>query len=459
MTFNTVKVPIEYNSMEDKDMIITYQRQQTHIIRSVFKKEEKQEAYNFNSFDYYNDIDLMDSWWKQSAVYEGKAKYDSKEEIEKQEGRDIHVCFGGKQTMNAYRDGLLTKNELWLARLNPLTSIGERNSGTKRIWGNRKFKLSDDMTTVYVKLNDRIIKAKILVKLHENYADLVQAISLHHMTGDIPITYKIDSKYLYISYAVEELCECISKTFQIPDRVFAIDLNPNYIGWSVVQWHNGHTPEIIDTGVISLKDLNDKENVLIKQGIAKSDDRRKKITQERHTEIYPISETLVGIAVHYQCALFSYEKLEIISEDHGKGKYFNRLINSQWLRKPLIDNICKRLALNCIQKIEVKANYSSFIGNFIFRNLFYDVLPDMCLASIEIGRRAYEFYHQYIVKDKETVKNIIIPIVEDFKGLIVKSMEEFGLKDSKIDLKKIYRKLNDSKVTYRVSLDSTNPEF
>ena len=85
MTFNTIKIPVEYTSTGDKDMIISYQRQQTHIVRSVYKKEEKKQDYDFNSFNNYNDIDLLDSWWKQSAVYEGKAKYDSKLEIEEQE--------------------------------------------------------------------------------------------------------------------------------------------------------------------------------------------------------------------------------------------------------------------------------------------------------------------------------------------------------------------------------------
>ena len=364
----------------------------------------------------------------------------------------IHVCFSGKQTMNDYRAGLLSKDELWLARLNPLTSIGERDSGTKRTGGNRKFKLSDDLKTVYVKLKEKTVKANILVNLHDNYSDLVQAISLHHKTGDLPLTYKISSKYLYISYAVEDLYDCIAnciaKRTLILNRVFAIDLNPNYIGWSVVQWHNSNTPEIIDSGVISMKSLNDYENALIKQCVSKSDERRKYISNERNTEIYPIAQFLVSKAVHYQCSLFCYEKLEIKSEDHDKGSWYNRLINSQWLRKPLIENINKHLALNCIKKVEIRANYSSFIGNFIYRNLMPGVLPDMCLSSIEIGRRGYEFYHQFIIKDKEPLKNIIIPRVEDFQILIEKTMEVFDLKEDEINLKKIYRKLNDSKVTY-----------
>ena len=45
-----------------------------------------------------------------------------------------------------------------------------------------------------------------------------------------------------------------------------------------------------------------------------------------------------------------------------------------------------------------KPNYSSFVGNFLFRDLN---LPDMTLSSIEIGRRCYEFKTQYIDKTKE----------------------------------------------------------
>jgi hypothetical protein len=48
--------------------------------------------------------------------------------------------------------------------------------------------------------------------------------------------------------------------------------------------------------------------------------------------------------------------------------------------------------------LEVKPEYSSFIGNFLFRSLNK---PDMVLASIELSRRGYEYFNQYIVKLKE----------------------------------------------------------
>jgi hypothetical protein len=54
----------------------------------------------------------------------------------------------------------------------------------------------------------------------------------------------------------------------------------------------------------------------------------------------------------------------------------------------------------------MKPEYSSFIGNFLFRHLN---MPDMCLSAFEISRRTHEWYHQYIIKDKNIKKNIIFP--------------------------------------------------
>lgn len=51
----------------------------------------------------------------------------------------------------------------------------------------------------------------------------------------------------------------------------------------------------------------------------------------------------------------------------------------------------------------------------------------MILASIELSRRAYEFYNQYIVKTKEIKKNIVRPNLTEFRELYLKSLEEFKL--------------------------------
>ena len=72
--YTTIKLTgITFESESDRKIVRDYCRQQTHIIRSVFKRSQKNTGFNFGSFDHYNDIDLLDSWWKQSAVYEGKS--------------------------------------------------------------------------------------------------------------------------------------------------------------------------------------------------------------------------------------------------------------------------------------------------------------------------------------------------------------------------------------------------
>ena len=104
----------------------------------------------------------------------------------------------------------------------------------------------------------------------------------------------------------------------------------------------------------------------------------------------------------------------------------------------------------------MKAEYSSFIGNFLYRSIN---LPDPVLASIEISRRGYEFISQYIKKSKKPKKNIVQPDMIKFNRLIAKSLEEFSLKDEFDSLTEIYYFLKKSKQTYRLSVLSWEEQF
>ena len=127
-------------------------------------------------------------------------------------------------------------------------------------------------------------------------------------------------------------------------------------------------------------------------------------------------------------------------------------MNKQWCRTILINQIKKNIKSSSTILVEVQPQYSSFIGNLLFRDLN---MPDMILASIEIGRRAFEFNNQYIQKSKEIQHNIIRPNISDFKDLVSKSLEEFGIKEKFESLVDLYYVFKNSKLKYRVPLDES----
>ena len=77
----------------------------------------------------------------------------------------------------------------------------------------------------------------------------------------------------------------------------------------------------------------------------------------------------------------------------------------------------------------------------------------MILASIELSRRSYEYYNQYIARTKEQTKNIIQPNISDFKHFYMKSLEEFQIEDNYLSLKELYYMFKKSKMLYRLSID------
>ena len=84
----------------------------------------------------------------------------------------------------------------------------------------------------------------------------------------------------------------------------------------------------------------------------------------------------------------------------------------------------------------------------------------MVLASIELSRRAYEFYNQYITKTKEIKKNIIQPDIKLFNDFYIKSLEEFSIEREQFkNLIKLYEYFKKSKLLYRLSIDKFNLQF
>lgn len=423
---------------EDLELIQEYRKQYSSALHYAYNKRwegvsEKDIEYQLSKL---NNISLIKSYLKRCVVKHATQliKLDNKKRI-----------FGGRKNFIARCKGKMGRDEFLGKRLSNLFIIGEANQH-----GNRMMIINENLESFTFKPT---IKNKIILTINGRYKRYKSILNkLYYLQQDkqIPITYELDNEYIYLTYE-EKLVEKINEYKPIKNRVFGIDLNPNYIGWSVIDWKSSSKFNIIKSGVINIKELNDKDFALK----GKSSDSKEKIyiNNKRRFETFEISKLLVNIAKYYKCEVFGLEELNIKSKNTTKGKHYNKLINNIWNRNKLVNNIKKRCNIYSIKVIFAKPNYSSFIGNFLFRDL---KLPDMILASIEIGRRCYEFKIQYIDKIKEQRKNIIIPDINDFYDRYIKSLEEFNIPEEIKDLIEIYEYLKKSKSRYRLSLDSLN---
>ena len=435
-----ITLKIKYTTTEDGlNLIKEYRKQYSSVLHYSYNRRyegviEKNIEHQIN---YLNNIPLIKSYLKRCAVK--NATQLIKDEDNKQ------LIFGGKKNFIQRCKNKITKEEFLNKRLSKLFILGEANQH-----GNRMVVINEDIESFTFKPTK---KDKIILSINGRYKRYKTVLNkLYHLQQDkeISITYQLDNEYIYLTYD-ETLLNQFVDYKPVKNRIFAIDLNPNYVGWSVVDWKNSSKFEIIKSGVISIKNIND-----IDFGLEfKSSDSKERIyiNNKRIFETYEISKLLVNIAKHYKCEVFGLEELNIKSKDADKGKHFNKLVNNVWNRNKLVNNIKKRCNVYNIKVMLAKPNYSSFIGNFLFRDL---KLPDMTLASIEIGRRCYEFKTQYIDKTKDKRKNIILPDVNDFKDRYIKSLEEFNIPGEIKDLVGVYYFLKKSKSRYRLSLDELN---
>jgi IS605 OrfB family transposase len=360
---------------------------------------------------------------------------------------NIKVTFGGKKLFEQRRKNLISHEDFVHIRTRPIFISGDSIKSA----GNYIFKLRsyshidfcpNRNTKVSLQLqNDRKGNKKLL-------EDLIFALE----NEKNPISYKLSQDSIYVTFDLLKVKQ-VAKHNTIKNRIFAIDMNPNYLGWSVIDWTDSDTYKIIDSGYISFKPLNDIEYDFKKQKLISSDPKKIHISNKRKYEVIKAVQNLVTKARHYGCELFVYEDLNIKSKDKGNGKNFNRLCNNVWLRGLLVDQIDKRCKLNGITPLAVLPQYSSFIGNLVYRN---EELPDFVLASIEISRRGFEYFGQYYKKSLPVQKNVIFNDSEIAHNQITHSLEELGCLVNFRDMKDLYWQLKKMKTQVRFRLEDVN---
>lgn len=430
MSVKTIK--IKYTS-ESKDVILEFIKNYNNVLRFTYNRvvEGVRSTKLLTKLQHTMNHVFIDSHFLNSAIFEAKSL-----------SKNPKLIFGGKELFLKRNAGKISKEEFKVSKLLPLCSIGESCKNS-----NRKFQILDEKTILFKpnRENKLIIN---LVNLAKNYKNDIKRLINLQMLNKIPITYKLDLDYIYLSFE-DSLLNKVEVYQPKKDRVFAIDLNPNYIGWSCVDWIDSNNYSLIDAGVISIKKINDLQKNL---NVSSNSKYNIYLNNKRKFEIFQVAKKLVMIAKSLKCELFSLEKLDIDSKDSGKGRGFNRLINNQWNRNALINNLNKRCDNLGIKFIKVIPNYSSILGNLLYRD---EKLPDMCLSSIEIGRRGFEFTHQYIIKDKQVEKNIIFNYSEVFVNKLKQSLEELNQFFDFKNIQELSYRLKKSKVKYRFSLEES----
>ena len=347
-------------SEDDRKFIKDEIRKSSNMVRFAYNRfqDEKSEK----------DIRLLskslsnipsDSWFIQCAIK--KANYLFLTNKEK-------IIFGGKFNFFQMLKNKIRKEVYQERRLLAIYSQGETPKG-----GNRKFKLDITNSQIIFKFSRyRYINLQ-LPKLHKNY--LYELINLEEQCKQKLSNFSVELKLDKICVTFDDSKIYCSNYIGKSNIVAGIDMNPNYIGFSISKWNNGKRKVLLEEQY----DLTYFTKNLHKA----SDDTKSKYQNNKQIfELKEVAKDIIKKCKYYKVGKFGIEDLSFKSETSGKGKSFNRLTKNKWKREALVSALKKQCLLSKIDFIEVNPVYSSFIGNVC------NDAPDPIASSLEIARRA-----------------------------------------------------------------------
>lgn len=375
------------------------------IVRVAFNRyqdgmEEKQVRAYCNARFNHN------SWFIQSAIKEAAALY-------KLNGSK-HILFGGRNNLRQYIRGLIDKDTFKYRRMFPIGIQGE-----KRCKGNRLLSFDlDNQRIIYKPNKERHVEIKFLPmrKKIANELSLVQDLAEHNK---ITVSVKLSDKYVWLTYDETLISDERYKKLK-PRRVLGIDMNPNYIGMSVIEFNKN------DEFTVLHKQVFDLSKLTISSGKSSTDSVSKHITNKLKHETIAIAHEISKLVNVWKCKTVAIEDLSIKPSDKKKGSYFNKLCNNKWERRLFVNKLKMLANLHKFNLVEVNPAYSSIVGNFAYGS---ERTPDMVAASIEIARRAYKkfdkgwFYPRFNIQFRDEQWKQTLGPVDDWKALFQKIKE------------------------------------
>ena len=358
-----------------------------------------------------------DSWFIQCAIK--KANYIFLTNKEK-------VIFGGKFSFYQRLKHKLDKDIFKENRLLGGYSQGETSKG-----GNRKFQLDILNNQIIFKFSkSKHINLKLPI-LHKNY--LYELINLEEQCKQKLSNFSVELKLDRTCITFDDSKIYCSNYVGNPNIVGAIDMNPNYIGFSISKWTG-------DKRKILLEEQYDLSYFTKNLHKSSNDAKSKHQNNKQIFELKEIAKDIIQKCKYYKVGKFGIEDLSFKTGNTGKGKSFNRLTKNKWKREVLVSALRKHCLLNKIDFVEVNPVYSSFIGNVC------NDAPDPIAASLEIARRAMFKY----------IKGQFYPELIDSTSLFNQWKESASWVYS--SWKELFDIIKTAGVKYRRSLESFDSE-
>lgn len=375
------------------------------IVRVAFNRyqdglEEKEVRAYCNSMFNHN------SWFIQSAVKEAAAMYNL--------NGNKHILFGGKNNLHQYLRGLIDKATFKYRRMFPIGIQGE-----KRCKGNRLFSFDlVNQRLVYKPSKKRHVEIRFL-PMRKKIAEELSKVQELADQSNITVSVKMSDKYVCLTYD-EALIYDARFTKLDRKRVLGIDMNPNYIGLSVIEFDRNDEFKVLHKQVFDLSKLT------VSSGKASTDAVSKYLTNKLKHETIAIAHEISKLANVWKCKTVAIEDLSIKPSDKKKGTHFNKLCNNKWERNLFVNKLNMLANLHNFNLIGVNPAYSSIVGNIAYGD---ENTPDMVAASIEIARRAYKkfekgwFYPGFNIQFRDEQWKQTLGTVENWKELFQKIKE------------------------------------
>ena len=365
----TIKLPIDasdYSSLENDERVYS------SAVRFAFNRFQDGVAKKNDVYRKLIATFKLGSHLLNCASHEAEGIY-------KREGKK-KVVFGD---MIRRCKSLITKEEYKASRNRGFTAEGEKLQK-----GNRYFKFDIENNKIFYKRSRKEHITLNLPKLKRNVREELFLVQAAMENRTMPVTVKYKNRNIYITFD-EGLVSRKKQAELFSNRILGIDLNPNYIGLSILEFNGKDEFKVMHKEVYDL-------SLLQKQGKNKA----------KH-ELIEINHKIVRLASHYKCSKVAVEDLNMPSHNHRRGREYNRMCNNEWRRSITVPNLKLLCNINGIELVEVNPAYSSFIGNCLYGD---ETTPDMVASSIEIARRAYKKFSKgwfYPVYDSVAVSQTV----------------------------------------------------